>query len=228
MRAVPILLLLVPVASQEVVRTRDYHLTLPPGWRRLLPEEAHRLRHAEQPVVPAALAPALPARMLPFGPIEDWLAGRFDGAALEILELENEVELDEAGIARIRRAWEHPEGGGAGATIRSIAVTELGADRNGAIVAVVDHPQDAAGPPRTSLHCYVPTAGQTLVLAYRAAPERFASAEAGFRASAATLVVARPKRGPDRLSDNLLYAAGVGALVALLFGVLYRRSPPPG
>ena len=47
---------------------------------------------------------------------------------------------------------------------------------------------------------------------------------AGFRATAASLNVARPARGEAKLSDRLLMPAAIGALVGLLLLVLRKRA----
>lgn len=222
-----LLLLLAAVPGQELLRTRDYRLELPEGWRQLLPTEAHQLRHTPGNPVPAELIAPLPAGLLPYGPIPEWLAGRFDGRALELREIDSEPDLDEHGLAFQRAFWEQPAAdGGPGARVESARLVEIGQGPHPAIELVVLHRADAGGPPRRSLQFYVPTAGRTLVLAFRAEPADFATAEPVFRACAATLLLARPARGSGGILDQILYAAGVGALLALLIAVLRRRPPP--
>jgi hypothetical protein len=222
-------LLAAAVPAQNVARTRDWQMDLPPHWRQLTPDEARTLRQSARPPLPEELVALQPAADHPYGAVDRWLQGAFDGRAL-LARTDAEQDLDAATIARLRRHWETPlAAGGPGGRVERAVVTQLGPDRHPALELVVHLPEHGAEPPATERQFYAPTGGRFVMLRLRARADDFAAADEQYRAMLATLRFARKPRGARQPLHEYLYAIGVGVVViAILLGVhrRVRRAPP--
>lgn len=217
------------LAAQHTVQMREWQIDLPASWRQLTPDEARTLRQNPAAGIPAELIQLMPADQHPWGEIDRWLQGGFDGRALAA-RVDEEQDLDDATIANLRRQWERPrEAGGPGARVEASRVTQVGRDGHPAIELVVRLPEAGAIPPATELQYYVPTGGRFVMLRMRAHERDFAAATAFYRPLVDSLRFARRQRGGSQRVTDFLYALGVGVvIVAILLGVhrRVRRAPP--
>jgi hypothetical protein len=217
------------VAAQNVARARDWQLELPRHWRQLTPDEARTLRRTGAGALPPELVALQPADHHPYGAIDAWLQGAYDGRAL-LARTEPEQDLDDATIARLRRHWEKPAAdGGPGGRVESAERVQLGPDRHEALQLVVHLPAQDGRPPATELQFYAPTGGQFVMLRLRAHASDFEAARESFHAMLATLRFARRPRGARQPLHEYLYAIGLGVVViAILLAVhrRVRRAPP--
>jgi hypothetical protein len=202
-----------------------FSLELPARWRQLTPDEARRLSRSGAAGFPADLLDAKPAAFYAYGEVERWLAeNRFDGRALSVIRRDGEPIQDDSSLAIIEQfAADYSQGGEGTYELEGRRWTTVGRDAHPAIECLSR--RTSAGDPRPFrvLEYYVPSGGATIVLAFRAEANDFETALPEFHRIAATLRFARPPRGARDLATDMLYVAGIAALVGLLLGVLWRR-----
>lgn len=227
-----LLLAILPLAlgqdpDRHFSRTGAFSIQLPTGWRQLTPDEAFALAKKTPPVVPADLLAPTTAAFYPYGAVDQWLAGEFDGRCFTVQQVEGEYPIDAEGIRVIKEATERPTDDGWRREIVKTEIAELGADKHPVIECTVRQVGDGRWPVVRSLLLFVPTAGDTLILSFRAWEDDFEAASGVLRDAAESMTFARPARGPSDLGDRLLYPALVGALVGLLLLGLRRRPGRP-
>lgn len=202
---------------------RDYTLELLPGWRQLTPDEGRALRQK----LPPDLATRIVLTQLDrFGAIDSWLNDQFDGRCLTIAREDSEPEMTAATLEEVRTlVAERNEGSPFQIEIVDLDLSELGETKIPVIASTIRLTKDGK-PFARALEFLIPTGGRTLRLSYRTAPVDFASAEAAFRRSAASLVLRRPAEGAKDLADKLEMPLIIGGVVGLILLVLYktRRS----
>lgn len=225
-------------ASQEPAELRrfrnlggTFQIDLPASWRQLAPNEARRI--GEQPGAPADLGYVEPRHFYAVGPVDEWLAGRFDTPWLWVVEQENEWvvedDLERDVVPKLREMWQE-KGRASGATheIGSVRREGVGADqRKGLVVSRTTHPRPG-GTPLASLDVHVPAGGQQFSLSFTCPANDFGRMEPRFRQWLGTLAFARTAQGEPKVADRLWTPAITGALVALVLLVLYkhvRRRP---
>ena len=217
------------VASQEPKRhfsmDRSFSVILPDGWRQLTPDEARTLsRRADKPIPGDVVGPR-PAAYYPYGEVDGWLEDGFDGRCLTVVKVDGEPSMDDEGLASVRGQAKDAAGGWTRKVLEA-SVVELGAANHKVIQCTSRLVPGTGARPCLALELFIPTAGDTLILGFRAHEPDFATALPGFREVAATLSVARAARGPSKLGDRLLYPAIIGALVGLLLLVLRKKAIP--
>lgn len=233
MSLLPSLLLISLLAPQgpgeperHINRTGAFAFVLPDGWRQVTPDEALQLSREPTSLVPADLLSPRQVAFYPYGAIDRWLGGAFDGRCLTIQQLDGEYPVDQEGISVIRAASSLPGEGGWRREVLSAELVELGKGEHQTIQCTV---RDQAQGSRTikSLVLFVPTGGDTLVLSFRAWEDDYENALPEFHRVSASMTFSRPARGPTDLGDRLLYPALIGALVGLLLLGLRRRPAAP-
>jgi hypothetical protein len=211
-----------PSAERHTNQALGFALDLPAGWRQITPDEAFQLaKKKPSPLPPDLLAPNQ-AAFYPYGDIDRWLAGEFDGRCMTAQLADGEYSVDEAGLDRVRAAAGARREGDWRREMLSVATTEVGARGHPAIECVIRVVQHGPAKPFRSLVFFVPTGGKTLICSFRATESDFEAALPLFRTAAATMNLARRARGPSKLTDRLLMPILIGALVGLLLLVLHR------
>jgi hypothetical protein len=215
-----------PPPAAHINGSGTFSFEMPPRWRQLTPDEARRLRNASAQAFPPDLLDDKPAAFYAYGDVDRWLAEkRFDGRALSVIRKDGEPAQDDSSLAIIDRfAAEYDRRGEGTFDLLSRSWTTVGRDAHPAIECLSQRTLPGAPGAFRVLEFYVPSGGATIVLAFRAAADDFDGAVPEFRRIAATLRFARPPRGPRELATDMLYVAGVAALVGLLLAVLWRRS----
>ncbi len=210
--------------ERNVDLTRSFSCVMPEGWRQLTPDEAFQLQKAKSRI-PADLLTGRPAEHFPYGAIDQWLAGAFDGRCLTMTRRPGEIPTDEQGVEALREhAARVTRDSGWEQEIVTADVTEVGPGKHKSIVCQTRWVQGSNRPPIQSLVLFVPTGGDTLILAFRTWESDFDAALPFFEQTAATFRFARPPRGSAKLTDRLLYPAIVGALVGALLLLLRRKA----
>jgi len=233
MRLLLAILLACPLAAQtpplQSFRNRSgtFQLDLPATWRQLAPNEARQL--AALPGAPRDLGYVEPRLFYAVGPVDEWLAGRFVGPWLWIVEQENEWHLGEdfenEVVPQLREMWQTK---GAASAIRhelaDVRREEVGTGKHRAIVASrTSTPADGAAPTK-SLDVHAPAGGQQFSLSFTCSATDFARFEPEFRRWLATLTFARPARGEAKLADRLWTPLLTGLLVSAVLLVLYKHT----
>lgn len=210
-------------------QTGTFQIDLPATWRQLAPNEARRL--ADTPGAPADLGFVQPRLFYAVGPVDDWLAGRFDGPWLWVVEQENEWLLGDD-FARevepaLRDMWRQ-KGDATGVKHELIAIAKEAVGKDGHVAIVAKRTSTPANgrPPTASLDVHAPAGGQQFSLSFTCQPPDFAAREPEFRRWLATLQFARAARGEPKLSDRLWTPILTGAAVALVLMLLYRHTRP--
>jgi len=209
--------------TRHLNRSGLFSLVLPPHWRQLTPDDARQLHKAGATGFGDDLLDPKPAAFYAYGDVDRWQRdNRFSGGCLSIIVSRGEPEQNDESLQRIRRfAAEYAKGS---YEIDTCRWTKLGLDGHPAIECRSRRQDRGSRQALRLLELFVPTGGQTLLLAFRAAGGDFDELVATFERAAATLRFSRPARGPRSLGNNLLYAAGIGALVGVLLMVLRRRN----
>lgn len=213
--------------DRHISRTGAFSVVLPDRWRQLTPDEAFALSKRSPPVLPPDLLTPTTAAFYPYGEVDRWLAGAFDGRCLTVQQVDGEYPVDDDGVSVIREATAKATDDGWQREIVSTELVELGAAKHPAIQCTVRQVGGRPWPTVVSLLLFVPTAGDTLILGFRTWEEDFEAASAVFQKAAHSMTFARPARGPSKLGDQLLYPALIGALVGLLLLGLRRRPTRP-
>lgn len=209
-------------AARHVSRDGSFSLVLPPRWRQLTPDEARSLAAGRDPSMPADVVAPRPAAFYPYGDVDRWLARGFDGRCLTVQRAEGEATIDQDGLARVRAGT--VAGAGLRREVLSARIAALGPAKH-PVLECDSRLQLGEGTRwQRCLELFVPTGGDTLLLAFRAFEDDFAAALPELRAAADTLAFARPGRGPRRLGQRLLYPAMIGALVGVLLLVLRKKA----
>ncbi len=213
-------------------RSGTFQINLPAGWRQLAPNEARKI--AELPGAPTQLGYVEPRMFYAVGPVDDWLAGRFAGPWLWVVEQEHEWvvgdDLEQDVAPKLREMWDRQ--GAAQGTRHEIGVIrreKFGPRAHEAITTVRTTTPRAPAPATRSLDVYAPAGGQQFSLSFTTAEADFARAEPEFRLWLATLSFARAARGTPTLSDRLWNPLLVFGLVSVVLLVLYKhtRGRPP-
>lgn len=213
---------LITEPSRHFNRSGLFSVVLPARWRQLTPDEARALKKADAAGFADDLLDPKPAEYYAYGEIDRWLAdNRFSGGCLSIIVSRGEPEPGDESVQHIRDFAAAYTAGTY--EIAECRWTKLGPDAHAAIESR-SRRQDRGRPPMRLLEFFVPTGGQTIVLAFRAAEDDFADLLPAFEEAAATLRFSRPPRGSGGLGNNILYAAGIGALVGVLLMILRRRN----
>jgi hypothetical protein len=202
-----------PAPGYQRVQGTFFQIDLPEGWRQLLPNEVATVRNS----VPWALRQVVPGRLMVFGEIDAWLAGRFDGRALVVFLDTLEQPVDEVHLAELVerwRDWRSPEGDRR--EVLSAEVTTVGRNDHPALCLALRTTQGDGGPDIRALDFHTSTSGRQLILSFRAWENDWVVAEPEIRREAGTLTFPRPPREPEELGDRLWQAAIVGGLVAVL------------
>jgi hypothetical protein len=213
----------VPTAQVETVDMRQrFAVTLPAGWRALTPAEAASITRDHPGLLPADAALPQPPVFMPYGPVDDWLAGRFDGRWLAFGELDGEPEMSAAGVRAFAEHWTRVgQQQGARVKVVRLGLATAGRDRHPIVESVVEiAPKGAA--PELRLEAFAPSAGKLLVFSVRARPDD-PGAAALFADLLASLKIARPPRGPSRMMPRLIWAAAIGVGVGLILHMIRRR-----
>jgi len=211
--------------TRNLSLTGIFSLELPPGWRQLTPDEARRLKKDPGKEFPAALIhPGLRTNMYPYGHVDRWLAGGFDGRCLCVQLSEGEPGMDQESIDKILSFAKESSAAGHRFDIRSSRFSKLGEQGQSVIETRAVRVFEDGARPMQELGFYVPTGGQTLILAFRSFEEDFEQVLPTFERAAATLRFSRPPRGPKRQTNDIVWAAIVGAFVGVLLLLLRRKS----
>lgn len=213
-----------PPPLQTFANVSDtFRIGLPPTWRQLAPNEARRLAGLDLGL-PRNLARTEPGLFYPVGPVDAWLAGRFDGTYLYVVEQDNEWQLDDGFAVLLQEMWRAKgEEDRVRHELADVRRTELeGIGSN--VVTCIRTSIPAEGRAQRSLDCYVPTGGRQISLAFTSWADEFEQREPAFRAWLATLRVARPARGEQTVADRMWGPLAGGTVVGLLLLFLYKRS----
>jgi hypothetical protein len=202
---------------------QSFQLDLPAGWRQLAPNEARRL--GENPRAPLPLRFAQPHLTYAVGPVDQWLADRFDAPFVHVAESQEPWHLGDDFATALADAWQRlGQARGETHTLRSVVRERVGTQQVEAIVAVRLAAPTAGGPAIQSLDVHCPDGGRQVTLSFCSPPEQFATHEPSFRRWLATLTFARIPKAPATLSDRLWPAAITSAIVCLLLWYAWRRT----
>ena len=216
-----------PPAGTFRNRAGTFQLELPPAWRQLAPNEARRIQAL--PGAPLELTYVEPRLFYAVGPVDDWLAGRFDSPWLYVVEQENEWVLDEDFerdvVPKLREMWQtKSEATGVEHRIADIHREEIGTGKHRAIVARRESTPKDGRPPTASLDVHVPAGGQQISLSFTCAIADFDRQLPEFRRRLATMTFARAAHGEVKLSDRLWTPILTGLLVTGVLLVLYKHT----
>ncbi len=241
-RLLAALLLLVPYlaaqgdADPRLLRTRHLVLRLPEGWRQMNPDDARWLKREAPGRVPEILLESTSLHLYPFGAIDAWKAGTFDGRFMHVADQGHEIATDGDGVRAVIDFLRTPGPmRGSGATEVEAKVVTIGKHASPAVVATATFRSgnapdgDTSGrldEPQFVVQAFVPTAGSSVLFHMQCRLDDREAGEHVFREIHESVVLARPARGPKRAWNDLLYAAGIGLLVALVLGFLAQRRQP--
>ncbi|MEY4830555.1 MAG: hypothetical protein RLZZ562_2351 [Planctomycetota bacterium] len=222
-----------PQPSQQSQATRpftnragSFRIDLPADWRQLGPAELRTLT-TTLPSLPHDVTQNVPHLFYAVGPVERWMRKDFDGQYLYVVEQDAEWHLDGDLKARLQQMWsEKGKDDGQTYEILSAERAQLGADANPAVI-VERRIRTKAGDAFRSLDLHVPTGGREVTLCLVARDDAFEEQRSQLLARANTLSLARRSRGETKLSDRLWTPLAAGAVVGILFLILYRRSRRP-
>lgn len=215
-----------PELRQFRNQNRSFQIDLPASWRQLAPNEARRV--AAMPGAPADLGYVEPRLFYAVGPVDEWLAGRFDGPWLWVVEQENEWLIGEGEDlpTRLAAMW-RTKGEASGITHELGAVMRepVGTGGHLSIVALRTSTPKADGKaPTKSLDVHAPAGGQQFSLSFTCRAADFATHEADFRRWLTTLGFARQARGEPKLKDRLWTPILTGAAVTIVLLLLYKHT----
>jgi hypothetical protein len=211
MRASLPLFLCALLGAQSEYRTRDFLLDLPPGWRQATPDDARELRRT-QPGIPAELISiGLTAPEHPFGAVDRWLQGQFDGRALLARVEPQAIAANDEGLATLRALW--TQQGNDRVRLRSAALTHVGHDRHPAIECVVELDFKESGTFAVRQFCAL-SGRRTVMLACWARSDDQGAGDA-FAPILASLRFARPPSEGKSFWNTLLYTGLVVGLLAI-------------
>ncbi|HEX5053076.1 MAG TPA: hypothetical protein VFZ65_14980 [Planctomycetota bacterium] len=201
---------------------QTFQIELPSNWRQVAPNEA--LTIAEHAAAPAELRRASPRLFYAVGPVDDWLAGRFDSAWLHVVEQDNEWVLDDDFAARLAEMWQQ-QGAATGSRneVGDIERTTVGAQEHPVVTAVRRTWPKAPGRATKSLDVYAPTGGRQLTLSFTCWDEDYAHWEPEFRRWLRTFTCARKPRGEPALADRLWTPLLTGAIVAVVLWLVHKH-----
>lgn len=207
-------------------RAGSFRIDLPADWRQLGPAELTTLASV-LPSLPHDITQNVPHLFYAVGPIERWLRKDFDGEYLYVVEQDAEWHLDGDLKQRLQQMWSQKSASdGQTYEILSAERTQLGADANPAVM-VERRIRSKAGDSYRSLDLHIPTGGREVTLCLMARDDAFDSKRSELLARANTVSLARRSRGETKLSDRLWTPLAAGAVVGILFLILYRRSRRP-
>jgi hypothetical protein len=211
MRAPLPLFLCALLGAQGEYRTRDFLLDLPPGWRQATPDDARALRRT-QPRIPAELISiSLTAPEHPFGDVDRWLQGQFDGRALLARIEPQAISANDEGLATLQALWTRQSNDRV--RLRSAALTHVGRDRHPAIECVVELDFHERGTFAVR-QLYALSGRRTVMLACWARADD-QGAVAAFAPVLASLRFARPPGESQSFWNTLLYTGLVVGLLAI-------------
>jgi len=207
-------------------RAGSFRIDLPADWRQLGPAELKALT-TTLPSLPQDVTQNVPHLFYAVGPIDRWMRGEFDGEYLYVVEQDAEWHLDGDLKARLQQMWSAKAADdGQSYEILSAERAQLGADANPAVI-VERRIRTKAGETLRSLDLHVPTGGREVTLCLATRDDAFEKKRSELIARANTLSLARRSRGETKLSDRLWTPLAAGAVVGILFLILYRRSRRP-
>ncbi len=202
---------------------RTFHVDVPLGWRQIAPNEA--LRVAEQALAPRDLRRAEPRVQYAVGPVDQWLAGTFQGPWLYVTELGEEAVLPEDFAVQLAAMWrEHGLATGVVHALTDVQPQEIGPGHHPVMLARrLTTPADGQRPTR-SLDAYVATGRQQITFAFTCWADEFDRWEPSFQQWLQTATFARPARPKQKLTDRLWSPILTGALVGLVLLALYKHT----
>tara|TARA_R110002072_G_scaffold243682_1_gene402700 strand:- start:12344 stop:13054 length:711 start_codon:yes stop_codon:yes gene_type:complete len=202
---------------------RTFQLQLPDGWRQIRPTEAAEL--SEVVAAPPDIHPCNPRALYTVGPIEQWLAGKFDSPWLRVYEQKDQWYIEDDYEQTIRDQWQkQSERSNVSHQVVDVRLEKLGTQQVECVVVT-----RVSTPPKPravtqSLDVHAPTANQQLILSFGCPPEQFAQWQPEFRHWLDTLTFARAPEPPATLSDRLWTPLLVGGAVGLVLLLLYKHT----
>ena len=219
-------------ASQDPERhvhgSQAFSCELPEGWRHLTPNEALDLSRRADTGIPSDLLVPTTAAFYPYGRVDSWLTGEFDGRCMTVQTVDGECPTDESGLALVQAAAAEARENWT-AEVRSATPAKVGTDDHPVIEARVRYEHSDLEQATDAIVLFAPTAGRTVVITFRAWEGDFSDAEPVFRSISQSLRFAQKARGPVELSDRVLNPLLVGGLVMVILLVLrHKRRGTPG
>lgn len=204
-------------------RNGTFHIDLPATWRQVAPNEARVI--GENPRAPARLVLAQPHHFYPVGPVDQWLAGRFDGPWVYIVEQDQEWYVADTFAEDLAAMWA-AEGQASGERhdLSRIERTKVGVQQVDVVMARRLNTPTGQRPVIASLDVHAPTGGRQVTLSFCCPPEQFEALEPTFRSWLATLTFARIPRDQASLGDRLWTPMITGGIVGLVLLLLYKHT----
>ena len=200
----------------------------PDRWRQLTIPEARLLGRTRATEFPVDLVDwrNLTPDYMPYGDVASWIEREFDGVCLVTYMLEGEVSLEDEDESR-RQIQSGAESASSQAgvvhEILGLDSVQLASAQKGYLARSRLRFGENL-PVYRALEYYLPTAGSTLLLVFRAPEATFAQFEPEFRAVADSVILARAPRGRSGLGGRLLEALLLGSLVGAVLVFIYQRK----
>lgn len=194
----------------------------PPGWRTLTPDEGRLLRARGDIAIPDEFVQPEPPRYLVFGPIEQWLAGTFDGRVLTVLEIDGEPEVGPSGVAGIKAHWQGMAAHGIRVSTERLEVGAVGKDAHPALLGKFR--VDSGGRRHARFDAYVPSGGGTFTFALTWPEDDLSAGEATFAAVQSSIAMASTARGSVNLGSKLLWAGLLGLGIGVVLHSVRKRA----
>lgn len=204
-------------------RNGTFHIELPAAWRQLAPSEARTLR--DNPRAPARLGLAQPRHFYAIGPVDQWLAGDFDGPWLYVVEQDSEWYLADTFATDLEAMWAaEAQASGERHELTNVQRAKAGSQQIDVVMATRLNTPKAPRPAVASLDVHAPAGGRQVTLSFCCPPEQFAAHEPAFRRCLATLTFARVARSQASLGDRLWTPILTGAVVGVILLLLYKHT----
>lgn len=199
-----------------------FAVALPVDWRPLTPDEGRLLQARANPAIPDDILAPEPPRYLVFGPVDQWLAGSFDGRVLTMVELDGEPEVGPNGIAGIEEHWRTMSAQGTPVATESLEVGSVGRDAHPALLGRFRVGSGSAQ--RARFDAYVPAGGQTYSFALTWPTDDIPAGAAAFERLRASLAMAAKPRGPSNFGSKILWAGLLGLGIGVVLHGIRKRA----
>jgi hypothetical protein len=210
-----------PNDETETIRTESFAVDLPADWRELTALEARELGDT----LPYELRTAGRSEIRVFGAIDTWLREGFDGLAFVAVSRSGEIAADEEALTELRSRIEEWRGhDGRRREVVSAQTTTVGPDAHPACAILTRTLSTDGSKIADASEIYAPSGGRLLILGSWSWETR------GTHVSpesppvwARSIRFARRPSGPDRRGNQILFALGLGVVLALFLLSLRKR-----